>query len=904
MSRVDRIQENKARTLSQLTGSDYTDTSGVRPGQFPASSSDVDNNDDIRVIDSIGDTLSDVSTGISSAASSAFTSLKDFGSGILSTKSKEERANEFKNKKTSSTRPGNSATIDPTTKSSGPYSGGTSAKISMRDALSNGIPSADTEEKNPPGANNSIPNQLEDFATYNCVFTLGVLSPSSINDPQNSYRKKGATYTILRSGGGGIDQNRITNGFELEGNLEYFIDDFSMESILSPNQKTGIALGTRISFKVHEPYSLGIFLQSLEIAAIKAGYKNYLKAPYLLELNFLGWDEFNNARPVDYASRKLPLQLKSVEFDVDSGGSVYTVEGVPWNEQSFTDEVQRIKDPVEIRGASVAEALSFGEQSLTAIINQKQREIAEKDSLPINDLYVIRFPKSRVKAGTAGSSPTDNLSATVSKEDSSNSSVISTDQFKSRIGDYFNSAGQQANNNIYQTLVGESTTDVNKIGSSKMVEDYNQGSNHPFPRSLYTYDEETQVYSRKGIELSLSDDERVFKFPQGMTIQKIIEEIVLISNYGANATKALDKEGMATWFKVETECYILDSVEVEEAIGRKPKVFVYNVVPYRVNGAITGAPNKGNPGAAEREKQVSKRYSYIYSGENKDILSFDIQFRTAFFETIRADRGDEQYSQSRNQEDEKTEKGVDNSPGDIDPAYSVETVSETGLYIGGGSETNAKINLAKQFHNTLLNSNADLITANVVIWGDPYYLPDSGMGNYSSRNSGLKATLTEDGSIDYQRNEVDVLINFRTPVDYKPTGEMSFQSDTTTINGFSGFYKVTRVESTISRNKFTQSLELIRRRNQSLDGIGGNSIVEKQNPSTGNTTAGRPGQTGSATPSGRTSSGPGAAGALAAEQAADEQAATIPPKPDNAPISVRPGQSPSGTRPVTRPGQG
>lgn len=894
MSRVERIQEEKARTISKLSGGDNQDTSGPSAGFFSSDSGDTNESGDIRVIDSLGNTLSDVSNGIADFATDSFNSIKEFGSGIFSGDSKEERQKQFQDQKTSSTISGNSATVDPTQKFMGPYASGPVAEENVEDAINKGSTGNDSSEKPAKGSNSSIKNPLEDFVSYNCIFTLGVLAPSSINDPRNNYRKKGATYTILRSGGGGIDQNRITNAFEEGGNLEFFIDDFVMESIISPNQRTGISLGTKLNFKVYEPYSLGLFLQSLETAAIKAGYKNYLRAPYLLDLNFIGWDENGNSRPAQKSNRKIPFQLTNVEFNVDSGGSVYEVEGIPWNEQTLSDSVQRIKDPVEIRGASVAEALSFGEQSLTAIINQKQQEIAEKDELPVNDLYVIRFPKSRVKESTASSSSPDPGSATVSKENSGNSNVIKTSQYKSRIGDYFGAVGAQSNNNLYQTLVSEATTDVNKIGSSRMVEDYNQGSSHPFPRGLYTYDEEAQVYRRDGIELSLSDDERTFKFPQGMTIQKIIEEIVLISSYGENATKALDKEGMATWFKVETECYVLDSDEVEDAAGRKPNVYVFNVVPYRVHGSVSTSANKGVVGAEERAKQVSKRYNYIYSGENKDILSFDIQFKTAFFEAIRSDRANQSdgdrkgSSSSRVQEDEKTEKGLDTSPGDINPSMTIESYDIDGNYIGGGSEQDAKKSLAKQFHNTLLNSNADLITANLEIWGDPYYLPDSGMGNYSSKNSGTKATLTEDGAIDYQRNEIDLLINFKTPIDYKNTGGMSFQSETTTINGFSGFYKVVSVESTISGNRFTQTLEMIRRRNQTLDGIGGKPIVDKQNASASNE-GGRANQTGSPSP----------APAATTPNSFASDTPGPPPNP-NSFASDTPGQNPRGQNQVTQ----
>ena len=827
MSRVDRIQEDKARTLAKV--------SGDIDSQDPLDSGDTSDSGDIRVISEIGDTLSDVTSNIGDFASDTFSSVKDFASGIFSDKSKEQRKEEFQDQESTVTVTSNSATVDPTRKFSGPASSNPVAEVPVTDVVGSGVRNSPSSEANSPGTNSVVKNPLNDFASHNCIFTLGVLSPNDVNNPRTSYRKSGATYTILRSGGGGIDPRRVTTGFEKNGNLEYFIDDVSVESIIAPNQQTGMSLGTRISFKVYEPYSLGLFLQSLEIASLKAGHKNYIEAAFLLEIDFIGWDSNGVSKPAQYCSRKIPFKFLNIEFNVENGGSVYEVDAIPWNEQSLADAAQNVTDPVEIVGSTVAEVLSFGQQSLTQVLNQKQREIAESDQLPLSDLYAIRFPKSRVRGGDVNNSSTEGRSATVSKENTAGSSVISTSQYESRISSFFSKASSQNNSNIFQGLVSSSTTDVNDIGSSTMVENYNQGGNHPFPRGSFTYDKETQVYKRNGIELSLSDNERAFKFPQGMTIQKIIEEVVLISSYGDNANAKPDKDGMLTWFKVETECYLLDSPEVEEALGRKPRVYVFNVVPYRVHASYNSPPNKGSKGAVNLAKQVSKKYNYIYSGTNKDVLSFDIQFRTGFFEAVKADRsnssdGDRKgNSSSRTQTDESPPKGMDDTPGDKDARYPYRSVIAKGEFTGGGSESNAKISLAKHFHDTLLNSKADLITADLEIWGDPYFLPDSGMGNYSAAKSGSKDTITADGAMDYQRNEVYILVNFKTPVDYKAMGGMSFQSETTTIQGFSGFYRVIRVDTIISGNKFTQKLGLVRQRNQTLNGIGGKAVVDKQN---------------------------------------------------------------------------
>ena len=70
--------------------------------------------------------------------------------------------------------------------------------------------------------------------------------------------------------------------------------------------------------------------------------------------------------------------------------------------------------------------------------------------------------------------------------------------------------------------------------------------------------------------------------------------------------------------------------------------------------------------------------------------------------------------------------------------------------------------------------------------------------------------------MDYQRSEVEVDVNFRTPIDYDDTsGGMIFpQRGTEPVGQFSGLYKVLTVQNTFSGGKFTQVLSLLRRKKQ------------------------------------------------------------------------------------------
>jgi hypothetical protein len=93
---------------------------------------------------------------------------------------------------------------------------------------------------------------------------------------------------------------------------------------------------------------------------------------------------------------------------------------------------------------------------------------------------------------------------------------------------------------------------------------------------------------------------------------------------------------------------------------------------------------------------------------------------------------------------------------------------------------------------------------------------DSGMGNYSAQTSQYDNVNT-DGSMDYQSGEVDIRVDFRTPIDYRADGSMDFGASVQAVQPFSGLYQVTFVTSKFSDGKFTQDLQLIRRRNQELD---------------------------------------------------------------------------------------
>ena len=121
-----------------------------------------------------------------------------------------------------------------------------------------------------------------------------------------------------------------------------------------------------------------------------------------------------------------------------------------------------------------------------------------------------------------------------------------------------------------------------------------------------------------------------------------------------------------------------------------------------------------------------------------------------------------------------------------------------------------------QVHDSLMNSSVDLIQVDLQIMGDPYFLSDTGVGNYVAASADTH--ITSDGTMDYLNGEINIHLTFRNPIDYNDKGLMDFipprQGDAEVIQGFSGHYRLISLKSSWSNNMFTQDLVLLRHRNQ------------------------------------------------------------------------------------------
>ncbi len=723
-------------------------------------------------------------------------------------------------------------------------------------------------DTNSPGVSTPLPgpmkNPLNAFVSYNYIVTLACLSSAELNTPDVTYRTAGMRHVVCRSSGG-AGEAKVLTAFEREGRkIEFYIDNIEMKQIIHPNPKSRGTNATSMSFDIIEPYSMGLFVQAMQIAAREAGHRNFLEAPYALMFEFVGWDSNNNHWNAPRTRRIFPFKWINGEFEVTTQGSVYNMRGVPFNDQAFSDAVQTMPVDIEITGRTLNELVQTGAGSLATVINTHLLRNVESQSGVEPDEYVFIFPKDRSSVNQAIASvgdEEDHATATTEyayeafgeppparRVDTYNDadlqkaidsiktgSFIDADNIQEYRNFLYNQKGYiLKRSNLSETIkkFNENTENVNAIGQAEIsiVDPLGPGA-VPFGQASFNYDKENGLLKRDNI--TIDPKRRSIKFEKGTKIQKMLEDLVLISLYGENSgpDTVPDEKGMVDWFRIEANIYNIDNPAQEAQTGRPPRVIVYRIVPWKVHQSVFASPNTAYSGYTALERQVAREYNYMYTGKNTDVLEFNLQFQNAFFQAISPTANKNKASTdlsalantaSENEANEQyvIKKAATDVQGD---GGTVNTTLGTENGTAGAISETGKVEIARRFNDALINSDVDLISTTMKIWGDPYYLADSGMGNYNAKESEY-FNLTSDTTMDYQSGQVDIRLNFKTPIDIKENGFYDF-GETVNVDNFSGLYMVNTLTSSFSGGQFTQELMMIRRKNQQLTPV---ATSEKQ----------------------------------------------------------------------------
>jgi len=657
----------------------------------------------------------------------------------------------------------------------------------------------------PPYAWNGDRNPLHEFRTFNYLFTLAAVQEGALKNPK-SIRQSTEKFVVAKSAGKGSNKpdtnpfaitTELTKASELvkdfnklsPGRFDLYLNNVEIETLMAFSKTTNLAMATKISFEVHEPLSVSGFLEAIQVAAIAAGHKSYMGAPFVLKVEFLGYSDKEpgpSTRPmtVDKGNRYFVLNLTKIDIDVTEAGTKYRVQAIAHNETGYGDS-NDLKTPIQISGTTVGTIL----QNLMSSLEQSELEALKKEtgqSTNDYDRYEIVFP--------------------------------------SLVGDKL--VYDQVNTALRDSPVTEL---LNSGGLYSMPppgpilsEMYSSGN---VPK--FTFNPALNANKQPKFEISKT----MMQFTKGAKVHDIIASIVRDSAWGkrifSEPPEKVIKNGMVEFVHVAIEVEYVDG-QWNPHTRRPVCRYRYLVIPYKMHFTRIPLFQKFIPKAEMQnfvDKYVKRKYSYLYTGDNVDIIKFNITLNHLFYQSYAQNLGNKTipiYTDS-NKKQNSVNKGLNSTDPDVAlntfiPEAPRRADSKLSNIVKHGSNAGQRDYysydvLVSAMHQAILD-NTDMIKCEVEIIGDPYYLVTGGIGNY--RPVLLDGGITTDGEAPYQTHDVVVVLEFKNPSDINQSTGKATKFDKGAVS-FSGCFRVIKVQNKFVDGMFTQRLHLVRIPGQPYD---------------------------------------------------------------------------------------
>lgn len=334
-----------------------------------------------------------------------------------------------------------------------------------------------------------------------------------------------------------------------------------------------------------------------------------------------------------------------------------------------------------------------------------------------------------------------------------------------------------------------------------------------------TYDIEFPLNDGQGentrIANSKVEDSSAIAF--NSSIQTSIENIIAKSQYAKDAVtpdgKGVDKStSMAYSFKVYSKVEFAESNERDpNTLARATKI-TYIVKESKTSAQHIVPGQAAVPANYEALADLSlRKYDYMYTGKNTDVLDFKVEFNLAYYAGISGglsatDSKDRQSTGNDNSSNPATTPTAQTPPSSKNASVPSQPTAESAR-----ARPNSRITtsdpwreLAYQMLRNMVSSSTSLFQGEFTILGDPYFLI-GGDGNTAGSDQGKVA---DNGAASISAGDILVIINFYNPVDINyDTGLMDLS---TVPVPFSGIFKIIKVESSFKAGVFKQKLYFIR----------------------------------------------------------------------------------------------
>lgn len=657
-------------------------------------------------------------------------------------------------------------------------------------------------------------NPLHQYATYTYGITLFVLSKNSYKDLVNGTSTSNwkPTYSLISSasnfhGTPGKDGSRHPAFHD-----DFYFDNLRMSTIIGMNAETRGTNAIDLSFTIIEPYGLTLLDRIIDVSMDKkVDSKNYLQQPYLLQIDFYGSDALGKMHtPIPELQKRIPIKLLEMKIKVGSKGSEYAFKAVPFNHGAMLESTNSTPANFEIGAKTVGDFFGSMEQDdMAAQIAAKDQ--ARSDEILARGIVCDDDGNPLPGVGRIG------LGGDEKAYDAAVKTVNAPYNVKSYAGAW-NSFQQKAKDTDKIKVANQIAFEIDPdIRDSDIVDP----SKMPYGRSKMEQGKEVEKAAAQDNNADVGSKtpannfdtkKMLFNVTSGTSIVDVINLVLKNSDYIKRQVvdpltdkNTLPDETTVKYFKVIPKVELLDFDTIRNDWGKKTTFYIKKYEYF--NSKHPNLPTAKPRGAV-------KEYNFMYTGKNIDILEFNIDFDTAYYTTIVVNREKAEATSGAvgadegDAEKDKTKKAP--GAGTATPATQ-QIVGTDATAQSTGADTAKTVLVSNAMKSIYSSSRGDMLNVKLKILGDPHFIKQDDLyANPGQSDYADNKVMINPGSLNMDAAEIFCKINFETPVDMDDKTGLRRDDPKYKNSGFSGFYKILKVDSEFSKGQFVQTLDCIR----------------------------------------------------------------------------------------------
>ena len=606
------------------------------------------------------------------------------------------------------------------------------------------------------------PNRLGGLASQTYAISIYLMNIEEYKALIASDKKVLPTQQLIMQSGGAPfgERNKFFD-------LDFYIENLEIDSVVGSQGTGGPHNVVDMKFEIIEPQ--GITLLPRLTAAVKehsGGEETVNLQNFLMVIRFYGYDEFGNlvsnaemnggettSDPNALVEKFIPFQFNDITYKLTDKAVTYSVSAViPQTQVGYSTARGSIPFNFQLNAPDIKTLLN-GNVELQAATN------AAEGTPP---------PAAKKVQGLSGRTVTAGLAQALNEHQAQ---LVA-------IGAY--------------SVADKYSIEIEEVAGLSDAKMKKQGAIKKSATPLQTFSNPNEQLNQE--KQALDTESRSYSISAGTQIVQLIDQVMKNSTYiTAQQTIAFDE---ITNKKIQNppvktvQWYRITQVAEPIAFDEKRQDYAYDI-RYRISRYQINTPRSPYfPDTMYRG--AHKLYEYWFTGQNTEVISFEIENNTNYITSIGNDglnndtTGDARYTEK---------KFFESAPG-------------TSTQGGDGESTRPAAQLASRLYDP-----ADVSKSTITIVGDPDWITQSELF-YTTSNLGA---FEPDGSINVNAGETLYEIRFNRVVDYDmATGLTPVFKDNLDISQITGeknlaqeaiVFTCLEVTNYFKEGKFTQKLE-------------------------------------------------------------------------------------------------